>query len=141
MPIHRYSAVEVFGVPIEDPERLAREALPGIRRLLESYNVEPQLVQPTDPVDISPPYWQAPKTKFRYFLESQTAGAATIRMMPVYSDSMAASVSNIGGFQVLRPEAQRSYRLPEDQEAFIIAGPGSPRFIGKICIHEAFVNL
>ncbi|HSX33477.1 MAG TPA: hypothetical protein VLF91_04025 [Candidatus Saccharimonadales bacterium] len=135
MRIVRYSALEMFGMPIDkseygaDPERL--------RQLMEVYSIEPTEV-PVDTRDITPYYWRRPL--FRYFMSRTVAdGPVVMDMMPVQADSAALEVATpVPNVTIIGETAVRSYAIPRDIPGIAIVGPG-PRFREQLCVHELIV--
>lgn len=129
MPIIRYSAIEQFGVPVENHD--IRNA-GAIAQLMNLYDIESSVVDSNNedyPIDITPHYWASPL--FRLFLNLVDVDNATVDLMPT---------KNITQFRdafTSRPikGPQLSYRIgPADRPSMLVGGH-SPRFIGK-CIHE-----
>ena len=132
MNIVRFSAVENFGVPIDNPVDVADES--RLIKLMRSYSIKSQEVS-TELTDITPYYWQNPT--FRYFLSRRGgSGPAVVDLMPRHHDSSAAVFGSvIPGVAISGELKQRTFEIPTEMPTLAIMGPG-PRFIGQICVHE-----
>ena len=131
MRFDRYSAVGIFGAPIDkgiDPSD--REPLV---RLMNNYGIEAHPV-PQDSTDITPYYWRNPM--FRYFLSmAHPEGPAIVELLPRHDDSMTLEIGQIAGIGYCIKDEVRKVEVPTDQRALAIVGP-SPRFPGEFCVHE-----
>jgi hypothetical protein len=112
MAVVRYSATDIFGIPLDNPE--AMTGLETLVELMEAYSIEPREVKNREPIDITPYFWQKPN--FRYWLSSPKRGRAQVDLMPV-----------------------RTIYIPEPARSTAIIGGGSPRFAGELCLYEAVV--
>lgn len=125
----RYSAVSVFGVPLDNPT--AQLSLGGLELVkhMQRYDVQPQPL-PSEVTDISPFYGDT--ARFSYFLSySEESNVATVELLPRRADS-----------QLIQPGLEdntisdvRTIHIPTDQEMFALVGPG-PRYGGTLCVHE-----
>lgn len=135
MNVVRYSAVEMFGAPVDEPESLG---VPGnALSLMESYNIEPQEIE-VDIIDITPSYWNTPK--FKYFLSKKLSGIVEVDLLPIDLDSEAYLIASLTKDIKIVLEGIRHLVIPTDQETMAIAG-GSPRFTDKICLHELIATV
>jgi len=130
----RYSAKDIFGAPLEigfDPKN------PRILvDLMEAYSIEPQDV-PSDSTDITPYYWRRPA--FKYFLSlPHPEGPAVVELLPNNDDSETYAIENVPDFGLCVEQGIRRIEIPTEQPGMAIIGP-SPRFSGKICVHELVV--
>jgi hypothetical protein len=137
MDIVRFSAVEVFGIPIDKPETLG--STQRMVKLLGAYSVQPLEIT-TDVLDITPYYWDNPT--FRYFLSRNKEGnSAVVDLMPCRDNSSASIITPLSRNLLLEIDTPlRSVEIPTLQETVAILGP-SPRFGGQICLHELVAAL
>lgn len=131
MSLQRYSAVHMFGAPIEGIEGRDGSQLVD---LMAAYNIEPQEV-PTEPTDITPYYWMNPN--FRYFVSmAHPEGPAIVDLLPRHTDTEMYLLQRIGGKAVgLHLPDVRHIEIPTDEISLAIVGP-SPRFPDKLNVHE-----
>lgn len=132
MRVQRFSAIEQFGVPVDDEKML--HSAQGMLRLMSQYGIEGTEI-PDEVTDITPPYWE--KNKFKYMLSRvRPDGPAVVELLPVYSDSQTTLVlGDSPEGLVTVPIQVRRFEIPTDQEAFPVLGPG-PRYAGQLCVHE-----
>ena len=132
MLVQRFSAVEMFGAPIDDRELLYSAR--GLLSLMSRYSIEGTDV-PEELTEITTPYWD--KHKYTYWLSRPDAsGPATVEMRPVYDDSqMNLVLGETPAGLITVPYSLQRVEVPADQEAFPLIGP-SPRFAGQLCVHE-----
>lgn len=132
MEIKRFSAADIFGIPMENPESVRTRA--GVLALLGAYDIQGQDV-PADVIDITPYYWQ--KHKFNYLMTRQHEdGPAQVEFMPTSANSETYTLAG----RMFVQATVRNIIIPTNQEMFIILGPG-PRFGDQVCIHEAIVSV
>ncbi len=127
----RFSAVEMFGIPLKEPDNLDPRILQG---LMSAYSITSQEV-PEDPTDITPYYWSdAPS---RYFLSKATPpNLAVVEWMPKRTNSTTKVEVMAGSVAIASYEAPiRALYIPTNVENFAITGE-SPRFAGQTCLHE-----
>lgn len=132
MSLQRYSAVEMFGAPIEGAKGVDAEHLVEV---FSSYGIAPQTL-PSEPTDITPYYWQ--NSTFRYYLTlAHPEGPAVVDLLPRHADSETyLLLQHIGDSAInLLIPGLRHIEIPTDQQAMALVGPG-PRFPDKICVHE-----
>lgn len=128
MPIIRYSAIEQFGVPVENNSTGNAER---IAKLMDRHGIEPSVVDLNCdyPIDITPYYW--PRPIFRFFLSLVDADNATMDLMPVHDGTQ---LQNVFTSQVIKgPEL--SYHVGPANRPGALVGGFSPKFAGR-CIHE-----
>jgi len=132
MTLERYSAVEMFGVPIEKGGEASNEHM---LELMLAYNIDPQAV-PAEPTDITPYYWQNSNLLY-YAALLHPEGPAVVDLLPRHADSETYLVlQKLGNCAVgLQVTEVRRIEIPTNQQALAIAGPG-PRFPDRICVHE-----
>lgn len=132
MSLQRYSAVEMFGAPLEGGDGIS---VAQMLVLMSAYDIEPQEV-PSEPTDITPYYWKNPN--FRYYVTlAHPEGPAVVDLLPRHVDSDTYLLQKVGDFAVgLHVPEVRRIEIPTDEQALAIIGPGSPRFPDKVCLHE-----
>jgi hypothetical protein len=129
----RYSAVGIFGVPMDNPEILLVPGGQGIIDLMGQYGVDPQPLA-EDITDITPYY--ATNLQFSYFLHySKAANLATVELMPRNDRAIVKELYEVTSEAKLDESDIRTVRIetPKDMFALIKA---SPRFGSMPCIHE-----
>jgi hypothetical protein len=128
-----------MGVPLDKPIEQLVQPVPELERLMDQYGVEPELL-PEGLTDITPYYWRDSSTAMStYALEHDPGlGLAVVHIMPKQIGTVVVE-SSIGqkGASFIATE-RRSVRLPNDTTAKMIVG-GSPRWPGKLCLHELIV--
>jgi hypothetical protein len=139
MKVLRFSAIENFGVPLDNPEEVSDiEQLIG---LMEAYSIVPQDVS-TGMDDETPYYWKNPE--FKYFLSrDKEDGPVVIDLMPRKKDSatyLADIDADDPNYLVGLELPLRTIEIPASVPAFAIAGPG-PRFAGQLCVHELIAKI
>jgi hypothetical protein len=131
MNFRRYSAIDMFGVPLEDTKHLNGRT--DLIELMDQYGIEPQAVS-SGPLDITPYYWR--KNNFRYMMSlPHPEGPIVVDLLPVYEDSEAYLVGEIAHGVGISIPGTRHIEIPTTDETLVIAG-GSPRFAGQLCMHE-----
>ncbi len=140
MAMYRLSAVEIMGIPLDEPQEISGGGAPAILRLMSLYSIEPELVKPMGPQDITPWYWEPPEHPYKYFVSSGKTGVVEIDLMPATDDAVSIEFRRRRAGLVAKRALDMSYRLPYDGESFVLAG-SSPRYVGQACLHEAFLNL
>jgi hypothetical protein len=132
MHVERFSAVEIFGVPMDNPEDMTD--VEKIVRLMGAYGIRGTEVT-TELIDITPYYWT--KNVFRYYLSRESEDSqAVIDIMPRYHDSTAYLVTSIDQDTLIGLRTpKRTIKIPTEQPALGVVGP-SPRYLDHICIHE-----
>jgi hypothetical protein len=137
MEVVRFSAVEIFGVPMDSPEQI--NTISKLVKLMGAYSVHAQEVS-AELTDITPYYWQNPA--FRYYLSRKDAsGPAVIDVMPRHNDSATFLIAPLERDALIGIETpERSIEIPTQQECMVIGGPG-PRYGGHLCIHELIASL
>ena len=139
MPVYRMSAVERYGIPIDDLKQLSGGAQ-AIGEFMARHAVEPVLVQESEAIDVTPPYLLPRHTHFMYYLSSQKRGEAVIELLPLELD-IDDLHSPIPEFTYIGGQAPNyTYMLPQLKKAIVICGP-SPAYDGVECLHEAFLEL
>lgn len=136
MRVQRFSAAEQFGVPIDDNRELY--SVRGLLGLLGRYGVEGTDIS-DEVTEITPPYWT--KNKFTYHLsQARPDGPAVVELRPVYEDAQTIEILAMTALGDVTVEVDfRRIEVPTDQAAFPLIGP-SPRYAGKLCLHEAVIN-
>lgn len=131
MRIYRYSAVNMFGIPLDNPEKITQED--GLVKILDSYGIEPEPV-PSDPTNITPYYWK--NNNLVYFTSrADPDGPVVIDLLPKHADVEAYLMGRVGPAVVVASGIRR-IEIPTDQDSMAIIGAGSPRFAGQLCLHE-----
>ena len=132
MAFQRYSAVEMFGAPIDDG--MSPENVDELFGLMAAYGFGGQDIS-REPTDITPYYWRNPG--FRYFLSlAHPEGPALVELLPIRDDSEVArlDVDDDEAALTVLPD-KRTIEIPTDTKVYAMIG-GSPRFAGKMCLHE-----
>lgn len=135
----RYSAVPIFGVPLDKLETLTAktsgDSLKWLLGLMCEYQVEPTDL-PEGITDITPYYGAG--ANFRYFLDHPERNTANIYLMPNKDGARAQSVTGAKDDKLVFGDDIRTIHMPSDQDVFAITGFG-PRYPGTICLHEMIV--
>jgi hypothetical protein len=139
MAVHRLSALEIFGIPVDTTADLVKD-IPGHVQLYRRYGVEPVLVEPTEPTDVTPYYWDEVKKLVRFMLSSSRRGEAVIDVMPMVDDLTMLGYMANQSMIAAHLTRQRTVRLPQDQPSLVLMGT-SPRYPDKKCLVESFVDL
>jgi hypothetical protein len=132
MKVVRFSAVENFGVPIDNPELV--NAPEKIAALMRAYSVPAKEVA-QELTDITPYYWES--NSMRYFLSRRGAdGPAVVDLMPQHAGATAFMIEDSDtGPRYAGELKPATIVVPGNIPAFAVAGEG-PRFVGQVCIHE-----
>ena len=130
MPITRYSAAEIFGVPLEN--RSDVQNVGTIVAVMKEHGVGGQVVTEEGPENITPPYWRDPVT---YWLKLVSPELAEIHILPKDLDAGGYAFTKIGAYTAVF-SGVRLIEIPTDQPSVLIASRGSPRYPGQICAHE-----
>jgi hypothetical protein len=140
MSIYRFSATEMFGVPIDAGSEILKNTRAGaglVVQLMGQYSIEGALVQDKGPTNITPPYWR--KNNMEYLMTLEDSGVATVHLMPKHADTETVDI-NITPFVTSVGIGIRTVQITPEQPAFILVG-NSPRFEEPYCLHEAVVSL
>lgn len=133
MKFVRYSASEMFGVPLDNMFEKPGAEQEDFMRLLGYYGIGPQEIE-REPVDITPYYWRNPD--FRYFLSlAHPEGPAVLEMLPNkdgVENMVRVQVPSYGAVEV---EGIRRLEIEAPGAMRVIIG-GSPRFQDQLCLHE-----
>lgn len=137
MNVVRFSAVKIFGVPLDNPEQY--DSPKKTIDLVRAYGLEAEEV-PAETTDITPFYWENRVFDYRLSRE-EPDGEAVINMLPRHDNSSAHILGSTAAGSVFAVETnRRNIRVPNDQEVFALAGPG-PRFQGQMCLHEVIARV
>jgi hypothetical protein len=131
MHIVRFSAVEMFGVPIEDLSG-ASDHFEVISKLRD-HSVHEQEVS-TGIVDITPYYWS--DSNFRYLLSrKEDEGPVTFLLAPRNDEATIRLLRPLGEYGIASTEADfSSLEIPTQESSSGVIGPTPPS--GRICLHE-----
>lgn len=132
MRVQRFSAIEMFGVPVDDRSLLYSAR--GLLRMMSQYGIEGTEI-PEALTDITPPYWD--DNKYTYHISRQSPdGPVAVELRPVYEDSQMELVLGKSPEGLIKvPYSLERMEVPTDQAAFPVLGPG-PRFGAQLCVHE-----
>lgn len=135
----RYSAVPILGVPLDKPTEQLVQPVDEIEQLMGWYGVESEPL-PEGLTDITPFYWWDSNTAMStYALEHDSgSGLAVVHIMPKKIGTVVIESSTGQKGAPFMATERRSVRLPNDTTAQMIVG-GSPRWPGKLCLHELIV--
>lgn len=153
MALQRYSAVEQHGVPIQFPDGTLIDT--PILQLLYEAGVQPELVQPTPTIEITPSYWLPeilttleiedsiahPDWARRYFLTSHAAGSAVIQSVGQEEPDLLRLEAD--PLYLLEAFANRTIgraNLPDPTKCVLIHGP-SDTHGGVEAIHELIIDI